>query len=182
MSAPISEINVLQDISTLIAQSRSKVAYTVNAEITLLYWQVVKRINEEILHHQKADYGKRIILTLSQKLTQLYGKGWSKRHLLYCVKFASIMTDETIVHEVRAQLTWTHIRTLIGIENEVKREFYVQMTQLERWGTKTLDDKIDSMLFERTAISKKPDELIKTELAKLKNEQINQNVVQRIVY
>lgn len=136
MSAPISEINVLQDISTLIAQSRSKVAYTVNAEITLLYWQVVKRINEEILHHQKADYGKRIILTLSQKLTQLYGKGWSKRHLLYCVKFASIMTDEAIVHEVRAQLTWTHIRTLIGIENEIKRDFYVQMTQLERWGTK----------------------------------------------
>ncbi len=102
--------------------------------------------------------------------------------MLYCVKFASIMTDEAIVHEVRAQLTWTHIRTLIGIENEIKRDFYVQMTQLERWGTKMLEDKIDSMLFERTAISKKPDELIKTELAKLKNEQINQNVVQRIVY
>lgn len=172
MQSPISEINVLQDISTLIAQSRSKVAYTVNAEITLLYWQVGKRINEEILHHQKADYGKRIILTLSQKLTQLYGKGWSKRHLLYCVKFAGIFSDEAIVHTLCAQLTWSHIKLIVGIENEVKREFFIEFTQLERWSVRMLEDKIDSMLFERTAISKKPDELIKTELAKLKNEQI----------
>ena len=102
--------------------------------------------------------------------------------MLYCVKFAGIFSDEAIVHTLCAQLTWSHIKLIVGIENEVKREFFIEFTQLERWSVRMLEDKIDSMLFERTAISKKPDELIKTELAKLKNEQINQKVVQRIVY
>src|SRR5690606_7177495 len=72
---------LVNDIKQLIAHSREKVAATVNAEITLLYWLVGKRINDEILNNSRAEYGKQIIDTLAQHLTQEYGGGWSQKQL-----------------------------------------------------------------------------------------------------
>jgi len=69
---------------------------------------------------------------------------------------------------VRTQLTWTHLRSLMSIEDELKRTFYIEMARIEHWDTRTLDLKIDSMLFERTALSRKPEELIKQELQQIK--------------
>ena len=74
------------------------------------------------------------------------------------------------MHTVCAQLSWSHIRTLIYIENQIKREFYIQMTVHERWSVRTLQERIDSMLFERTAISKKPEQTIVNELKTLETE------------
>ena len=72
---------VINDVKTLIEQSRQQVAVAVNAAITMLYWQVGKRINEEILKGERASYGKLVVQKVSEQLTAEYGKGWSEKHL-----------------------------------------------------------------------------------------------------
>ncbi|PBJ13678.1 YhcG family protein [Flavobacterium sp. ACN6] len=161
---------LLDSIIGLIDQTRHFVAKTVNQELTLLYWKIGKNINDEILKNDRADYGKKLILNLSTELSNRYGSGFNKRNLHSFIKLNTIFQDLTIVHTVCAQLTWSHLRTLIYIENNIKREFYIQMSIHERWSVRTLQDRIDSMLFERTAISKKPEETIINDLALLKNE------------
>jgi predicted nuclease of restriction endonuclease-like (RecB) superfamily len=160
---------LLNSIIGLIDQTRHKVAKTVNQELTLLYWNIGKNINEEILKNDRADYGKKIILGLSIELSRRYGTGFNKRNLHSFLKLNSVFQDITIVHTLCAQLSWSHIRNIIYIESPIKREFYIAMTAHERWSVRTLQERIDSMLFERTAISKKPEETIVKELEILKN-------------
>jgi predicted nuclease of restriction endonuclease-like (RecB) superfamily len=161
---------LLNSIIGLIDQTRHFVAKTVNQELTLLYWKIGKSINDEILKNDRADYGKKIIPTLSLALTNKYGVGFNKRNLQNFVKLNTVVEDISILHTVCAKLSWSHIRTLIYIENEIKREFYIQMTVHERWSVRTLQERIDSMLFERTAISKKPEQTIVNELKTLETE------------
>lgn len=169
------EINSIQpiaaDIKKLIEKSRQNVALAVNAEITLLYWHVGKRIKTEILGNERAEYGKKLIAGLSEQLTQAYGKGWSKRHLHHCIRIAEIFPDIEIVHALRSQLSWTHLRLIISMEDELKRDFYIEMCKMEKWSSRQLQDRIQSMLYERTAISKKPEQTIKNDLELLKTEQ-----------
>lgn len=162
--------NLLQSIVTLIDNARKKVAVSVNSELTILYWHIGKKISEDVLQYKRADYGKNIITELSKELTQLYGRGFTKRNLHYFVKFEELYSDIQIVHSLSTQLTWTHIRNLIYIDDELKREFYIQMCIHERWSVRTLKDRIDSMLYERTAISKKPEKTIINDLKLLKEE------------
>ncbi len=155
------------EIKTLIEQGRQQVAVTVNATMTLLYWQIGKRINEEVLREKRAEYGKQVVGTLARQLTEEYGKGWSKRHLHYCLRFAEVFPDPRIVNALRTQLSWTHIRTLLAIEDELKRRFYIEMCRMEKWSSRILEERINSMLYERTAISRKPEETIERELRQL---------------
>ena len=174
---------LLNSIIGLIDQTRHFVAKTVNQELTLLYWKIGKTINEEILKNDRADYGKKLIKNLSEELSIRYGTGFNKRNLHSFIRLNSIFQDLTIVHTVCAQLSWSHIRTLIYIENNIKREFYIQMSIHERWSVRTLQERIDSMLFERTAISKKPEQTIINDLALLKsNKQISPDLTFRDPY
>lgn len=166
----IQHFQVATDIKKLIEQSKQNVALAVNAEITLLYWNVGKRINDEVLNNQRAEYGKQVIASLSVQLTEDYGQGWSKRQLHNCMRFAEIFPDATIVNALRTQLTWTHIRMIIPMEDQLKREFYIMMCKLEKWSSRQFQERIQSMLYERTAISKKPEQTILNDLDLLKNE------------
>lgn len=175
--------SLFKNISQLIEESRSRVASAINSEITLLYWNIGKHIREDILKNSRADYGQRIVESLSEQLTKQYGRGWSKRHLHNCLRFAETFPDERIVHALRTQLSWTHIRSIIPIEDELKRNFYIELCKIENWSTRQLDERIQSMLFERTAISKKPDKTISQELQLLKEQQqITPDVVFRDPY
>lgn len=136
--------------------------------MTLTYWNVAKRINNEILDNQRAEYGKQIVVSVARQLTVLYGRSFEEKNLRRMMQFAQIFNDEQIVVSLIRQLTWTHFIALIPIKVELQREFYTQMCRIEGWNVKTLRRKIDSMLFERTALSKKPDDLIKEELKALK--------------
>jgi len=156
------------DVCQIIDGTRSRLATTVNAEVCLLHWHIGKRIKEDVLYNNRAEYGKEIIKKLAIKLTERYGKGWSFYKLQHCVRSAYTFTEDEIVYAVRTQLTWTHLRSLMSIEDELKRTFYIEMARIEHWDTRTLDLKIDSMLFERTALSRKPEELIKQELQQIK--------------
>ncbi|NPA37071.1 MAG: DUF1016 domain-containing protein [Chlorobi bacterium] len=161
---------LIDSIVKLIDDTRKRVAYTVNYELTMLYWKIGKRINDEVLRNKRADYGKGLIKELSRQLTQKYGKGFSKRNLHNFIKFSELYPDETIVQTLSAQLNWSHIYTLIGIQDKLKREFYIQMCTYERWSVRVLQERINSMLFERTAISRKPEQTILNDLRLLKQE------------
>ena len=159
--------SLFSEIRSLIEQGRQQVAVTVNATMTLLYWQVGKRINDDILKNNRAEYGRKIVNALSAQLVSEYGKGWSEKHLRHCLRFAEVFPDEAIVSALRRQLSWTHLRTVMYIDDGLKRVFYIEMCRLEKWSTRMLEERIQSMLFERTAISKKPEETIERELQQL---------------
>ena len=161
---------LLESIIGLIDQTRHLVAKTVNQELTLLYWNIGKTINDEVLNNDRADYGKKLIPILSLALTDKYGVGFNKRNLQSFIKLNTVIDDLTILHTVCAKLSWSHIRNLIYIESPIKREFYIQMSIHERWSVRTLQERIDSMLFERTAISKKPEQTILNELKTLETD------------
>jgi len=159
------------EIRELIETAKGRAAATVNAELTLLYWQVGCRINKAVLEGQRADYGKQVVSGLAQQLTVEYGRGWSEKQLRHCLRFAEVFSDETIVYAVRRQLSWTHLRALIYIDAPLKREFYLEMCRLERWSSRQLRERIASQLFERTAISHKSEETLHHDLQKLRQEQ-----------
>jgi len=174
---------IFQDIRLFIEQSKQQVAVAVNSTLSLLYWKIGKRINEEVLESKRADYGKQIVATLSRQLTNEYGKGWSKRQLHHCIRFAEVFPKKEIVHTLCTQLSWSHIRLIIPIADPLKQEFYIEMCKLEKWSVRNLRERINSMLYERTAISKKPEQTIKNELQQLKtSQQITPNLVFRDPY
>lgn len=163
------EIQLYSDVYHIVERSRQRLATTINAEICMMHWQIGKRIKDDVLYNQRAEYGKQIVKNLAEQLTQRFGKGWSDRKLLHCIRAAYTFTKDEIVYAVRTQLTWTHLRSLMFIDDQLKRKFYMEMTRLERWDTRTLDQKINSMLYERTALSRKPEEVIKQELEQIQS-------------
>jgi predicted nuclease of restriction endonuclease-like (RecB) superfamily len=148
----------------LIESARERVASAVNSEIVLLYWRIGQRIKRELIGEGRAAYGGQIVYALSRQLTAEYGEGFSRANLFHMIRFAEVFPDGQIVHALSAQLSWTHVRQLAYLDDPLKRDFYVEMCRLERWSTRTLKDKIDGMLFERTALSRKPEQLIRQEL------------------
>ena len=159
---------LINDLVALIETGKNQLAYAANATMTLTYWNVGKRISNEILDNQRAKYGKQIVVSVARQLTVQYGRSFEEKSLRRMMQFAQIFNDEQIVGSLIRQLSWTHFIALIPIKDELQRDFYTQMCRIEGWNVKTLRKKIDSMLFERTALSKKPDDLIKEELKALK--------------
>ncbi|MEE6075122.1 PDDEXK nuclease domain-containing protein [Avibacterium paragallinarum] len=179
----INEHQLVGEISQLIQNSKQRVAVTVNAELTLLYWHIGQRINQHILQNERAEYGKEIIKNLSKSLTEQFGKGWSKRNLLQMIKFANVFNQIEIVQALSAQLSWSHFVQLSTLDSPLKRDFYATMAAQERWSTRTLEERIGSLLFERTVISKKPDETISQELTLLREkDEYNQSMVLKDPY
>ena len=160
------------DVVKLIDETRKSVALTFNSALTYMYWKIGKRINDEILKNERAEYGAQIVTSLGQKLHQMYGRGFEEKNIRRMMKFSSVFQDETIVASLMRQLSWTHIIALLPLKDQLQREFYTEMCRLEGWSVRTLRQKIDGMLYERTAISRKPDELIQNELANLRNDGI----------
>lgn len=166
---PVANNSLLaDDIRQMIEATRSAVASTINAGLTTLYWNIGKRIREEVLRGERAEYGQEILVSLGRELTADYGNGFSVKNLHRMIQFAEVFPDEEIVAALRRQLSWTHFKILIPIEDPLKREFYAEMCRIERWSTRTLQERMDSMLYERTAISRKPEEVIRHELASLR--------------
>lgn len=169
-------------ILQIIEKIRRKAAVYVNRETTLLYWEIGTYINQEILLQNRAAYGIKIIATVSQQLTGQLGKGYSYSALTRMCKVAK-MFDEAMIATVSQQLSWSHLIELSGVEDELKRHFFTKLSSLEKWGVRELRDKIDSMLYERTAIANQPEEIIKAELQKMGDgTEINPDLVFKNTY
>ena len=155
---------LFSDLKKIIDSSRENVARTVNSEITLLYWKIGERINTEILQEKRAEYGQFIIKEIAQKLTLEYGNSFSEKNLRRMIQFSAIFSDFTIVSTLSRQLSWSHFSKLISIKESLKRDFYIEICQLEGWSVRQLKERIDSMLYQRTAISKDLESAIIAEL------------------
>lgn len=174
--------NILfEQIKNLIEQTKNNVAIAVNSSLTMMYWHIGKLINDEILQNKRAEYGKEIVATVSQQLIKQYGKGYSYSALTRMMKFAKNI-DEKNIATLSQQLSWSHFKELIVLEDTLKIEFYTQMSIAQNWGVRTLRERIDSMLYERTALSKQPDELIEYELDNLKQEEFSKNMILKDPY
>ena len=141
-----------------------------NSTLTVLYWEIGRRIRQDVLKSKRAGYGEQIVAALGRQLEQDFGRGYGEKNLRRMIQFATVFPDEKIVAALRRQLGWTHFKAIIALDDPLKRDFYAEMCRLEQWSTRTLDKKIQSMLFERTALSKKPDKLIVAELKQLREE------------
>jgi predicted nuclease of restriction endonuclease-like (RecB) superfamily len=162
--------SLLLDLREMIEQSRQEVARSVNSALIGLYWSIGQRIRQDILKEERAEYGKQIVQTMSAQLTEEYGKGFTRSNLFYMIRFAEVFPDQQIVHALSGQLSWTHLRQIIYLDDSLGREFYAEMCRMEKWSTRTLQKKISGMLYERTALSKKPEKLIRQELTELREE------------
>ncbi|MCB2001514.1 MAG: DUF1016 family protein [Rhodoferax sp.] len=155
---------LLADLRQLIEQARQAAAVAVNAGLTLMYWQLGHRLRTEVLAGQRASYGDEIVETVSRQLTTEYGRSFSAKSLRHMMRFAEVFPDLEIVSTLSRQLAWSHFLELIYLKDPLARDFYAQMCSADGWSVRTLRDRVDSMLFERTALSKKPDELVRLEL------------------
>jgi predicted nuclease of restriction endonuclease-like (RecB) superfamily len=161
---------LLADLRGLIQQAREGVARAVDSSLTTLYWHVGQRIRQDILKQKRAEYGEQIVSALAAQLSTEFGRGFSRRNLFNMVRFAEVFPDPGIVQPLAAQLSWTHFSLIIYLDDPLQRDFYTEMCRLERWSKRTLEKKIGTMLFERTALSRKPAKLAAMELKQLREE------------
>lgn len=172
MNADLFDDKLFQDISQLILNAKTKVASVANTEITVLFWNIGNRINQDILGNTRAEYGKRIIVTLSRQLVEKYGSSYDEKKLRRMMQFAKAFPSLENVVTLSRQLSWSHFVALIPIKDDLARDFYAELCRYEKWDVRTLRKKISGMLYERTAISAKPEDFIKQELAELKKRDI----------
>ena len=161
---------LVYDIRGLIASARAHVATTANATLTLLYWRVGQRVRSEVLGSNRAAYGEEIVVTLSRQLSIDHGTSFDEKNLRRMIQFAEVFPDEQIVVSLLRELSWSHFLSLLPLKAPLQREFYAEMCRAERWSVRALRDKIGGMLYERTALSRKPAELARLELAALRDE------------
>ena len=153
--------SIFGEISDLIKKAKENVRTAVNSEFCLLYWNIGKKIKKSILKNQKPEYGKQVVHKLSQKLTFEFGKGYSQANLFRMIRLHDVFPNKKIIAALLRQLSWSHFIEFIKIADPLKREFYTQMCINEKWSVRILQGRIDSMLFERTAISRKTEKTIK---------------------
>ena len=161
---------LVSDLRELILSARQTVARGVNAALVVLHWQIGRRIHQDILNSKRAEYGQEIVPTLSAQLTPEFGDGFSKRNLFRMVQFAEAFPDQQILSTLSKELGWSHFVELLPLKKHLQRDFYAEMCRVERWSVRLLRQKIGGMLYERTALSKKPSKLAALELQKLREE------------
>ncbi|MSQ50590.1 MAG: DUF1016 family protein [Betaproteobacteria bacterium] len=161
---------LLADVRDLILQARAGVARAVDSGLTTLYWHVGNRLRQDILKQKRAEYGAQIVSALGRHLEMEFGRGFSEKSLRHMIRFTEAFPDFQIVSALLRQLSWTHFVSLIYLDKPLKRDFYAEMCRIENWSTRTLEKKIGGMLFERTALSKKPAKLAEMELKQLRDQ------------
>lgn len=168
---PLETKDLVADLRQIIDSARARVASTANYELTMMYWHIGERINRDVLANQRAEYGKQIVSTLARQLQALYGtRGFEARSIRRMMQFASKFPDLKIVSTLSTKLSWSHIIEILSLSDPLQSEFYLTLAASERWSVRTLREKIDSMLYERTAIATKPDELVRKDLAELRDD------------
>jgi predicted nuclease of restriction endonuclease-like (RecB) superfamily len=143
---------VYKNIRNILEKARYDTYKAVNLSMVSAYWQIGKVIvEEEQKGKERAKYGETLIEELSQRLTRDYGKGFSERNLWYTKDF---YLNFPILHALRAELSWTHYRILLKVEKQEARDFYMVECISNNWSTRELERQIDSLLYDRLALSK----------------------------
>ncbi len=138
---------LLGEIRDIIAQARERVARSVNYELTLAYWNIGRLlVEEEQMGRERADYGKRLVAELALHLTEEFGVGFSASNLWFMRQFYVAFP---ILSAVSRELTWTHYKTLIRIDDPEKRQFFIAEAIKNTWSVRQMERQINSLLYER---------------------------------
>lgn len=173
---------LLSDLRSLIQSARLRISSVAQSTQSLLCWHVGRRLLKDNLQGGRAAYGKQILVTVSRELTAEYGRGFSYAEIARMIQFAQLFSDEKIVVTLSRQLSWSHFHALLPIKDPLARDFYAEMCRIERWDVRTLRQKIGGMLFQRTALSRKPKAVISAEIGKLRDGQLSPDTVFRDPY
>ena len=151
--------SLIATIGEVLAQGKAYVLQTVNQGIVQTYWAIGKHIVEfEQAGNEKAEYGSALLKRLSQDLTQRYGKGFSMSNIN---KMRKLYLEYPILQTVSAKLSWSHFVELLKLDNPLERSFYQKECENAHWGVRELKRQMKSMLFQRLALSKNKDEVLK---------------------
>lgn len=170
MLQKIEQDGLIANLRSLIDTNRSRLAITLNQEMTLLYWNIGKAIQMEILKFERQEYGKQITKKVGAVLQNEYGRGFEPRILQRTVQFYKFFPDFEMTSTLSTRLTWSHFVELLPIQDKQKRDFYAEMCRIDSWSVRTLREKIGKMLYERTAISQQPAKVIEDSLSLIKSE------------
>ena len=161
--------NLYNEVKNLIENAKTKAIKAVDFQRVLLYWSIGEKIYNEVQQKQdRADYGKQLIRNLSKQLEPIYGSGYSVRQLELMRQFYKTFP---IANTLYSQLSWSHYKLLIRIEDKDKREFYLHECKNNLWSVRQLERQINSALFERLLLSNDKEKV----LAVAKKEALPQN-------
>ena len=158
--------DLISEISLLIEQSQRHIATQANSALTQLFWQIGKRINDEILLNKRADYGKQIVVILSEKLMTRYGRSFEEKNLRRMLQFSEQFEDFSIVVTLSRQLSWSHFLVLLPIKQAEAKQYYANLSSVEYWSVRDLRKQIARKAFERN-------EIANTQLSTFKPELLN---------
>ena len=178
----VNETALLEDLRSLILSARQRIAVVANSTSTLLYWHLGQRLLKENLQNQRAAYGKQILATVSRELTAEFGRGFSYATVNRAIQFSELFPDPEIVSTLSTQLSWSHFMELLPIKEPLARDFYAEMCRIEQWDVRTLRQKVGSMLYQRTALAKRPQSIIAAEISQLRDGKLTPDIVFRDPY
>lgn len=159
---------LLNELRGLIESARDHVAQTASTTLSMLYWHVGLRVRREVLKNERAEYGERIVSTLSTQLVTEYGQAFGTRSLRRMVQFAEAFPDEAVVATLSQQLSWSHFVEILPLKAALEREYYAELCRVERWSVRTLRERIASQLYLRTAIAQQPQAIVQAEINHLR--------------
>jgi predicted nuclease of restriction endonuclease-like (RecB) superfamily len=145
--------NLINELKQIIDNAKQQVTQKVNSTITIAYWHIGKKINEDILQNKRAEYGKQIVKSLAKELVSQYGKSFEVRNLQRMMQFAEFFSDFQIVSPLATQLSWSHFIEILVLKNESARNFYVQKASENLWSKRELRNQIERKAYERAEIA-----------------------------
>lgn len=144
------------EIKDILTMARNKVYQTANFAMVEAYWNIGKSIIGEQGGNEKAEYGAGLLKELSEQMTRDFGKGFTVTNLKYMRQFYLTFPNG---HALRDELSWTHYRLLMKVENDNAREFYMQEAVKSQWSTRQLERQINSFFYERLLSSKNKEQV-----------------------
>lgn len=167
---PMTDSHLIGELRELIEATRQRVAVAVNREMVLLYWDLGRCIRSEVLNEVRAEYGERIVQTVSGQLTQEFGKGYSRANLFNMIKFAEQFPDRSVVETLSETVSWSHFVEILALSTPLEREFYATLCHASRWSVRGLRREIAGALYSRTSLSRNSDEVMRRDLEALRDE------------
>jgi predicted nuclease of restriction endonuclease-like (RecB) superfamily len=151
--AAIDAVVLFERVSAIIENRKSRAGAYANREVTLMYWEIGQYVSSVLLDGSRAEYGRKIVVTLSAQLAERYGKPFEARNLRRMVQFAELFPDIKIVSPLATQLSWSHFVELLPVKSEEARIFYANEAAARRLGKRELRLQISRKAYERREIA-----------------------------
>ena len=152
-TVPMDETSLLERVSEIIENRRFRAGVYANFEVTMMYWEIGQYINSVMLNEGRAEYGKQIVVTLSQQLAEKYGNSFEYTNVTRMIKFAKRFPDVEIVVPLAQQLSWSHFIALLPIESYEAFMYYAQDAATRHLGKREMRRQISRKAYERRDIA-----------------------------